>query len=52
MSVTREGCGCRHDGHAWLSMCEPCAAEFQERHVRAQAEKDDRDADKAIEDLL
>lgn len=37
--MTREPCGCRHDGVKWLQMCEPCAAEFRERHERAQKEK-------------
>lgn len=34
----REPCGCKHDGHRWILMCAPCAADFQERHQRAQEE--------------
>lgn len=34
----RESCGCRHDGHKWVVMCEACEAGFQERHQRALAE--------------
>jgi hypothetical protein len=34
MSRYREPCGCVHDGHEWLKMCEPCTIEFTETHVR------------------
>ncbi len=37
--ITCEPCGCRHDGHKWLAMCDPHRLEFTERHERAQAEK-------------
>lgn len=43
MKVTyREPCGCKHDGHTWTKMCEPCGAEFGERHQRAQLEHEQR----------
>jgi len=41
--IERLPCGCRHDGRAWLRMCEPCALEFTQRHERAQKEKDAAD---------
>ncbi len=34
----REPCGCKHDGARWIQMCAECAAEFQERHQRAEVE--------------
>lgn len=38
-ALTREPCGCKHDGRAWLHLCEPHAAEHNERHLRAAKEK-------------
>lgn len=32
-------CACKHDGKVW-HMCPTHKAEFLERHLRAQAEKD------------
>ena len=37
--MTREPCGCTHDGGAWLKLCAPHAAEHNERHLRAAYEK-------------
>lgn len=27
-------CGCKHDGHKWLAMCDEHKAEFEETHRR------------------
>lgn len=27
-------CGCVHDGHKWVRMCEPCRLSFEETHRR------------------
>lgn len=35
---SREPCGCVHDGHKWVTMCEPCKAEHDARHETAHAE--------------
>lgn len=40
---TREPCGCKHDGVKWLEMCEAHAAEFNERHVQAQIDYNERE---------
>jgi hypothetical protein len=40
-SVNERGernCGCRHDGHAWLSMCDAAAAAERDIHERAALE--------------
>lgn len=34
MSRTREPCGCVHDGHKWLSMCDAHLTEFNATHQR------------------
>lgn len=34
----REPCGCTYNDAGWVLMCTPCAAEFKERHTRAQEE--------------
>jgi hypothetical protein len=49
MSSTRESCGCRHDGHKWTHMCEPCSAAFTETHARWQAEHVERQQAKTTE---
>jgi hypothetical protein len=38
----KEACGCVHDGHEWLKMCEPCTLEFNERHVQAAIDHAER----------
>jgi len=40
---TTETCGCKHDGRHWLALCAAHQAEFDERHLRAQKEKDAAD---------
>lgn len=37
--LTREPCGCAHDGRTWMRWCGAHLAEFQERHNRALKEK-------------
>lgn len=41
--MTREPCGCAHDGRAWKEWCAAHLVEFTERHRRAQKEKDRAD---------
>jgi hypothetical protein len=48
MSRYREPCGCVHDGHEWLKMCEPCTIEFTERHVEAAIDHNEREAAKSV----
>lgn len=31
---SREPCGCVHDGHKWVTMCEPCKTTFDDTHER------------------
>ncbi len=31
---SREKCGCVHDGHKWLEMCDVHRAEFNDTHER------------------
>jgi hypothetical protein len=31
---SREPCGCVHDGHKWLTMCDEHRAEFNDTHER------------------
>jgi hypothetical protein len=39
VAVTKAECGCRANEREWLAMCQPHAAEHQERHLRAAKEK-------------
>lgn len=34
MSTTREPCGCKHDGHKWVSMCDAHRSDFEATHRR------------------
>lgn len=54
MSRYREKCneactGCVHDGHKWVSMSPTCAAEFNERHVQAAIDHNERESSKLPE---
>lgn len=41
---SREKCGCVHDGHKWLVMCDEHRAEFNDTHERWAIEHVERDA--------
>lgn len=40
--MTREPCGCRHNGTAWLEMCPTHKAEHDETHARWACEHVER----------
>lgn len=48
MSRYKEPCGCVHDGHEWLKMCEPCTIETTETHVRWAIEHNERAEAKSV----
>jgi hypothetical protein len=40
--ISREPCGCRHNGTEWLEMCPTHRAEHDETHARWQCEHVER----------
>jgi hypothetical protein len=43
----RHPCGCRSTDSAWVELCVACKAEHDERHIRAAADKNAREQQKA-----
>lgn len=50
--IDRQPCGCKHDGHEWKFMCEPCKAEFTARHEQAQREHFQTEGAKRLKEIL
>lgn len=50
--IDRQPCGCKHNGHEWVFMCEPCRNEFEERHRRAAQDHKATEGAKRFKELL
>jgi hypothetical protein len=46
---SREKCGCVHDGHKWLNMCDVHRTEFNDTHERWAIEHIERQPDEVID---